>query len=99
MANGVNLANAVVKLSGRKVNSYITSTNGTYLFNDLPAGGDYMIETTLAGYTFAPQAISNLQSNHDTQYRRAEQLPVCGFGDRHDDRCRQRQRQFSGQYG
>ena len=63
--NGVNLPNAIVKLSGRKVNSYITSTDGTFRFNNLPAGGDYTVTTTLAGFTFAPMFISNLQSSQN----------------------------------
>ena len=62
-ANGANLPGAVVKLTGRKVNSYITSTDGTFQFNSLPAGGDYTVTATLAGFTFAPQMIGNLQND------------------------------------
>jgi hypothetical protein len=62
-ASGAPLTGASVFMTGSKVNSYLTTADGHYEFDNLPAGGDYTITAVLEGYSFAPQTITNLQSN------------------------------------
>ena len=52
--SGAVAANVAVTLSGDKVNTYTTGTDGTYIFNGLKNGGTYVLTPILAGYTFNP---------------------------------------------
>ena len=62
-ADGSPLVGATVFLTGFKMNSYLTTADGHFEFDNLPAGGSYTISVALDGYVFAPQTIDNLQGN------------------------------------
>jgi hypothetical protein len=49
---GRGLAGATVTLSGDQTASRTSDVNGSYLFSDLAAGGDYVVTVARANYTF-----------------------------------------------
>ncbi len=53
-AANTNLAGVTVALSGDQTDSTTTDANGNYSFSGLPAGGNYLITPSLAGYAFDP---------------------------------------------
>ena len=53
-ANGQAMAGVAVALSGSQSATATTDSNGDYSFTNLPAGGNYTVTPTRAGYDFNP---------------------------------------------
>lgn len=62
---GMVLAGATVTLSGDQADSTITDTDGSFLFSNLAAGGNYVISVSRENYTFSrsSQSFSDLLSD------------------------------------
>jgi hypothetical protein len=53
-SNGNGFAGALVQLNGTRTGSVTTDATGNYSFNELPAGGNYTVETSREFYDFNP---------------------------------------------
>jgi hypothetical protein len=63
--NGVGSVN--VTLSGAVTRTTQTLSNGNYLFNNLPRGGDYVVQADSSLYTFAPAQAARPNLTDDAQ--------------------------------
>jgi hypothetical protein len=65
--NGAGVSGVFVSASGPMFRSTTSDSNGNYLINDLPAGGDYVLTLSKANFVFEPplQNFKNL-SGHQT---------------------------------
>ncbi len=68
-ADGANLPNAVVSLTGSQMQRTITDSNGNYTLTT-NAGGNYTITASKNGFVFNPasQTVTNLQSNQTVNF-------------------------------
>ena len=68
-SNNVPLAKVMVNLTGTRTVSVLTSTSGSYNFQNLPGGGNYTVTPVLKNFTFAPpnRTYTNLISNQENQ--------------------------------
>jgi Calx-beta domain-containing protein/carboxypeptidase family protein/pectate lyase-like protein/uncharacterized protein DUF4214 len=68
-ANGSALSGVTVTLSGSQNATVITSADGSYSFEDLPAGGDYVVQPSRTSYAFTPTTVLNdLDASHQLNF-------------------------------
>ena len=52
--NGVGLSGVTLNLTGSQTRSVVTNQNGTYMFDGVTAGGDYLVTPAFSSGTFSP---------------------------------------------
>ncbi|HYN83660.1 MAG TPA: discoidin domain-containing protein [Pyrinomonadaceae bacterium] len=57
-ASGAPLAGVLLTVSGTRTATALTDSNGNYLVENLPYGGNYIVAASKAHYTFAPPSAS-----------------------------------------
>jgi len=84
VTNGGNgLANVLVTLSGDASSTATTNANGDYSFGSLPAGGNFTITPSLAGYSFDPtnRVYNPLTESISNAHFTAAVIPTVSMGD------------------
>ncbi len=71
---GVGLAGAIINLSGSAIATAVTDSGGNYQFRDLPTGGNYTVEASLANYYFEPAVVilHNVRGNATLNFNAVE---------------------------
>jgi hypothetical protein len=69
-ANGNALSGVTVTLSGSQNATVITSAGGSYSFEDLPAGGNYVVKPSRTSYAFTPatKVLNDLDAGHQLNF-------------------------------
>jgi Tol biopolymer transport system component len=74
---GEGFRGAIVKLSGSSVARTVTDGVGNYQFSNLPSGGSYTVEVSLANYYFEPAVaiLHNVRENRTLNFNAVEMCP------------------------
>ncbi len=69
-ADGTPLSGVTVTLSGSENATVITSADGSYSFEDLPAGGNYFVKPSRTSYAFTPatKVLNDLDASHELNF-------------------------------
>ena len=68
--NGSALCGVTMTLSGSESATTITAADGSYSFEDLPAGGNYVVHASLTSYAFTPisKVLNDLAADHQLHF-------------------------------